>query len=134
MSEPKDPRRIHLLELARQAQLETADEMLDESGDEDLAEAETAWAAEIDRRVAEIRNGAAKSSGEEEVLAELAGLDTAWAAEHPVYDSADDDDDPAELELAWEEEMKRRLHEIHSGTSNTYAAEDVLVALRLRFG
>jgi hypothetical protein len=132
MSEPKNPRLDHLLELARTAKLEAADGMLAGIDDDDPAEAETAWAAEIDRRVAEIRNGAAKSRAEDEVLAELEGLDAAWAG-HPLDDPADAED-AAEVELAWEEEIERRLHEIRSGTANTYAAEDVLVALRLRFG
>jgi Putative addiction module component len=102
--------------------------------DEPSAEEEAAWAAEIDRRVAEIRSGTGKFSGIDEVLAELEHLEAEWA-QYPLEAPADDEeDDLAEVEAAWEDEIKRRVDEIRNGTVKTYAAEDVLAALRLRFG
>jgi hypothetical protein len=50
----------------------------------------------------------------------------------PVDD--DLDEDPAEVEAAWSEEIKRRVDEIHDGTAKTYDADDVMTTMRLRFG
>ncbi|HLM69392.1 MAG TPA: addiction module protein [Longimicrobium sp.] len=51
-------------------------------------------------------------------------------------EEADDelDEDPAEVEAAWADEIKRRVDEIGNGTVETYALEDVLAEMRLRFG
>ena len=42
------------------------------------------------------------------------------------------DDDPAEVERAWEEEIRRRLHEVEAGTAELVPAEQVFSELRLR--
>lgn len=103
---------------------------LDDEEYEDLAEAEAAWDAEITRRVQQIRSGTAlfDFSG---VLAELERLEAGMLA---PPDELEDGADPAEIEAAWADEIKRRVEEIRDGTAETYAAEDVMAALRLRFG
>lgn len=44
----------------------------------------------------------------------------------------DVDDDPAEVERAWEEEIRRRLQEVEAGTAELIPAEQVFSELRLR--
>ncbi len=44
------------------------------------------------------------------------------------------DEDPAEVEAAWAEEIKRRVDEIRNGTAETYALEDVLAEMEARYG
>lgn len=44
----------------------------------------------------------------------------------------DADDDPAEVERAWEEEIRRRLQEVEEGTAELVPAEQVFSELRLR--
>lgn len=41
-------------------------------------------------------------------------------------------DDPAEVERAWEEEIRRRLAELESGTAELIPAEQVFAELRTR--
>jgi hypothetical protein len=56
---------------------------------------------------------------------------------YELLDSAADDDvdeDPADVEAAWAEEIKRRVDEIRSGTAETYALEDVLAEMEERYG
>jgi putative addiction module component (TIGR02574 family) len=49
---------------------------------------------------------------------------------------ADDelDENPADVEAAWAEEIKRRVDEIRNGTAETYALEDVLAEMEERYG
>lgn len=104
----------------------------DELGD-DPAAAETAWAEEIQRRVEQIRNGMVATPALQEVLAELEERFDAEAA----YEATSDvhaDEEPAEVERAWAEEIERRIEEVRAETERTYAAEDVMAALRARFG
>jgi putative addiction module component (TIGR02574 family) len=71
----------------------------------------------------------------------------AWALQLPIQqrielgealfasvDSEDEDEDPAEVEAAWAEEIKRRVDEIRNGTVETYDAEEVMAELRARYG
>lgn len=44
------------------------------------------------------------------------------------------DEDPADVEAAWAEEIKRRVDEIRDGTAETYALEDVLAEMEERYG
>ena len=48
--------------------------------------------------------------------------------------SLDDDtpDDPAEVERAWEEEIRRRLAELDAGTAELIPADEVFAELRAR--
>lgn len=46
----------------------------------------------------------------------------------------DEDEDVKDVDAAWAEEIERRVAEIHNGTTPTYAAEDVIAAMRIRFG
>lgn len=105
-------------------------EMLDAVSDEDPANVEAELAEAIERRADGIRNGTGHWPELEEVLAELD------LCEAELMDDADDadDEDPAEVEAAWALEIQRRVDEIRSGKAKTYAAEDVIAAMRLRFG
>jgi hypothetical protein len=47
---------------------------------------------------------------------------------------SDLDEDPAEVEAAWAEEIKRRVDEIRNGSVETYALEDVLSEMEERYG
>lgn len=53
---------------------------------------------------------------------------------HSLIVSLDDDaeDDPAEVERAWEDEIRRRLEEVDAGTAELIPAEDVFAELRSR--
>ena len=54
-----------------------------------------------------------------------------------LYESVadeEDDEDPAEVEAAWAEEIKRRIDEIRSGAVETIPADEVMAELRARFG
>ena len=42
------------------------------------------------------------------------------------------EDDPAEVEVAWEEEIRRRIAEIDAGTAELIPGEEVLAELRAR--
>jgi hypothetical protein len=56
---------------------------------------------------------------------------------YEVLDNMTDDDldeDPAEVEAAWDEEIKRRVDEIRNETGETYALEDVLAEMEERYG
>jgi putative addiction module component (TIGR02574 family) len=44
----------------------------------------------------------------------------------------DDDEDPAEIERAWEEEIRRRIAELEAGTAELIPAEEVFAELRSR--
>ncbi|HEY0015896.1 MAG TPA: addiction module protein [Longimicrobium sp.] len=46
----------------------------------------------------------------------------------------DEDEDPAEGEAAWAEEIKQRIEEIRNGTVETIPAEEVMAEMRARFG
>jgi hypothetical protein len=107
-------------------------ESLDQRGpDEDLLMAKAEWAEEIRRRVNQIRSGTA-GRDLQEVVAELDRCEAEFAGS-PMDDAGEDPDDPAEV-AAWEDEIGERLKEIREGTVKTYAAEDVMAALRARFG
>jgi putative addiction module component (TIGR02574 family) len=45
-----------------------------------------------------------------------------------------DDDDPAEVEAAWAEEIERRLEEIRNGTVELVPADELMAELRARYG
>jgi putative addiction module component (TIGR02574 family) len=51
-----------------------------------------------------------------------------------LADEEDDDEDPADVEAAWEEEIGRRVEEIRNGTVQTIPADVVMAELRARFG
>jgi putative addiction module component (TIGR02574 family) len=46
----------------------------------------------------------------------------------------EDDEDPAEVEAAWAEEIKRRVEEIRTGAVEGIPAEEVFAEMRARFG
>jgi putative addiction module component (TIGR02574 family) len=46
----------------------------------------------------------------------------------------DEDEDPAEVEAAWADEIKQRIEEIRNGTVETIPADEVMAELRARFG
>ena len=103
---------------------------LDDEDYEDFAAAEAAWDVEITRRVEQIRRGT-NLFDFSDVLAELERLE---AGILEPMDDFGDAVDPAKIEAAWADEIKRRVDEIRAGTAETYAAEDVMAALRFRFG
>jgi hypothetical protein len=111
--------------------MESRAEMLAAALGEDPEAVAAAWDEAIQRRVEGIRNGTGHWPELEEVLAEL---DRCEAEFMDDSDEDDDDDDPAEVEAAWASEIQRRVDEIRGGTAKTYAAEDVIAAMRLRFG
>jgi hypothetical protein len=98
--------------------------------DETMAELDAAWADEIQRRVEEIRNGDVTPELAE-VIAELARLEAELEGD---IDGEDAEDDPVEVAASWADEIAARIAEIDDGTVKTYAAEDVMAALRVRFG
>ena len=53
---------------------------------------------------------------------------------HRLIASLDEDatDDPAEVEGAWEEEIRRRVAEVEAGTADLIPAEQVFAELRAR--
>lgn len=52
---------------------------------------------------------------------------------HCLLVSLDDEaDDPAEVERAWEDEIRRRLAEVESGTAELIPAEQLFSELRVR--
>lgn len=53
---------------------------------------------------------------------------------HRLITSLDEDagEDPAEVERAWEEEIRRRLAELDAGTAELFPAEEVFAELRSR--
>lgn len=53
-----------------------------------------------------------------------------------LYESIaeEDDEDPAEVEAAWAEEIKRRVDEIRSGAVEGIDADEVMAELRARYG
>jgi hypothetical protein len=99
---------------------------------EDVAEFKAGWETAIQARVDGIRNGTGHWPELKELLAEQDRRVESLASE--LYEEDDEDGDPAEVEVAWAEEIQRRVEEIRAGTAKTYAAEDVFAALRLRFG
>ncbi|MBW3570741.1 MAG: addiction module protein [Gemmatimonadetes bacterium] len=46
----------------------------------------------------------------------------------------EDDEDPAEVEAAWAEEIQQRIEEIRNGTVETIPADVVMAEMRARFG
>jgi putative addiction module component (TIGR02574 family) len=64
---------------------------------------------------------------------ELAPNERAQLA-HRLIVSLDDDveDNPAEVERAWEDEIRRRLQEVDAGTAELIPAEEVFAELRSR--
>jgi putative addiction module component (TIGR02574 family) len=51
-----------------------------------------------------------------------------------LADEEDEDEDPAEVEAAWAEEIQRRVEEIRNGTVETIPADEVFAEMRARFG
>jgi putative addiction module component (TIGR02574 family) len=53
---------------------------------------------------------------------------------HRLIVSLDDgvEDDPVEVERAWEDEIRRRLEEVDAGTAELIPAEEVFAELRSR--
>lgn len=45
-----------------------------------------------------------------------------------------EEEDAAEVEAAWADEIKRRVDEIRNGTAETYPLEDVLAEMEERYG
>jgi putative addiction module component (TIGR02574 family) len=45
-----------------------------------------------------------------------------------------DEEDPAEVEAAWAEEIERRLEEIRNGTVELVPADELMAELRARYG
>jgi hypothetical protein len=86
----------------------------------------------IARRVAAIRDGASITGDLREILAEMDRGEAEFAVEEQ-YDAVEEDD-PVEVEVAWGEEIRLRIGEILDGSVKTYDAEDVMTAMRLRFG
>lgn len=99
--------------------------------DDDVAQMSAAFEADVRRRVLDIRNGTGHWPEVEEVLAEMdrCKADTVQDEDDFV---ADDEEDA--VEAAWSEEIQRRVEEIRSGAVKTYAAEDVMAAMSLRYG
>ena len=64
---------------------------------------------------------------------ELSSRERAQLA-HRLIVSLDEDpsDDPAEVERAWEDEIRRRVAEIDAGTAELTPAEEVFAELRAR--
>ena len=64
---------------------------------------------------------------------ELSSCERAQLARRLIV-SLDDDpvDDPAEVERAWESEIRRRVAEIDAGTAELIPAEEVFAELRAR--
>lgn len=112
-------------------QAELANGGLGGMADEHLDDAAAASAARIAQRVEAIRNGAPLSEDLREILAEMDHAE-AELADEPFEDG--EDDDPAGVEAAWADEIQLRVAEIRDGTAKTYDAEDVMTAMRLRFG
>lgn len=46
----------------------------------------------------------------------------------------DEDEDPAEVEAAWADEIASRVEEIRNGTVETIPADEVFAEMRARFG
>jgi putative addiction module component (TIGR02574 family) len=113
---------VLLMELAPRDRVELAYQLLDsvdpELIDEYDKEVEAEWAAEIKRRVDEIRDGTAVTYDIEDVL----------AAMRARYGGEDDDDgmagDPA-VDTVGAAEIKRRLDEYDAGLVEAIPAEDV---------
>ena len=79
------------------------------------------------------------SEAAEQVLdqALLLSIDERSMIARLLYESIadeEDDEDPAEVEAAWAEEIKRRVDEIRSGAVEGIPAEEVFAEMRARFG
>lgn len=46
----------------------------------------------------------------------------------------EDDEDPAEVEAAWADEIKQRVEEIRNGTVELIPADEVMAEMRARYG
>jgi putative addiction module component (TIGR02574 family) len=51
-----------------------------------------------------------------------------------LADEEEEDEDPAEVEAAWAEEIQRRVEEIRNGTVETIPADEVMAELGARYG
>ncbi|WP_420125241.1 addiction module protein [Longimicrobium sp.] len=49
-------------------------------------------------------------------------------------DDEDEDEDPADVEAAWAEEIGRRVEEIRNGTVELVPADELMAELRARYG
>ena len=65
---------------------------------------------------------------------ELSSTDRARLATRLIVSLEDEtvDDDPAEVEAAWDEEIRRRLAELDAGTAELIPADEVFAELRAR--
>lgn len=150
------------LRLPIQQRIDLAEGLFDSVDEEDPAALEAAWAEEIKRRVEEIDSGEAElipadvvfartrarltqiSDAEvqpqlemtpEQLLERALQLpDQQRIAFADTLSDSVDEEDPAALEAAWSEEIKRRVEEIRDGTVETYSAEEVFAEMRARFG
>lgn len=123
-----DDLRTRMLELAPRERIELSYELLD-SVDPELidaydAEGEAEWAAEIERRVEEIRNGTAVTYPAEDVFSVL----------HALFSDGeldDEHDDTAVVEAAWEAEIKRRIDALDAGLMRTIPTDLVFAKARV---
>ena len=150
------------LQLPIQKRIELAEALSDSVDEEDPSVHDAAWGKEIERRVGEIDLGEAELIPADVVFARVRERlkQISDAPRRPqlemtfeqllertlqlpiqrrtefaetVFDSAHEED-PAALEAAWGEEIKRRVDEIRNGTVETYSAEEVFAEMRARFG
>jgi putative addiction module component (TIGR02574 family) len=63
---------------------------------------------------------------------ELPARERAQLAHRLIASLDEATDDPAEVERAWEEEIRRRLAELEAGTAELIPAEQVFAELRTR--
>lgn len=63
---------------------------------------------------------------------ELSSQERAQLAHRLLVSLDEDVDDPAEVDRAWEEEIRRRLSEVDAGTAELVPAEQVFSELRAR--
>ena len=69
---------------------------------------------------------------EAEALA-LSSADRAQLAARLIASlDGDVDDDPADVQVAWEEELRRRLAELDAGTAEVTSSDEVISGLRIR--
>lgn len=128
-------------DLARIPEPQTA--LRDQGVDDERERAEADWQSEIRSRVAEYQTdlvagcSAKKGRGQADGLwAVLAAMDDCEAEMDSAFvDGTDDDDeDTGAVDAAWAKEIQHRVAEIRDGITPTYAAEDVIAAMRIRFG
>ncbi len=90
------------------------------------------WDEAVRLRVEQIRNGTAGP----DLLEVMAELDrcAAECEDHLLDEEDEESEDPSAIEAAWADEIADRVKEIREGTVKTYAVEDVLAVLEVRFG